>query len=444
MNQERVLVVEDEPDLRELLRYNLSRKGYVVLEAGDGHQGLAIARTAHPTLILLDLMLPGIDGLTVCRMLKAEAATRDIPVLMLTAKSRERDVLEGLSCGAVDYVTKPFALSELLARVARHCEQAAARRELQREAARLAETLRAMNRRAPDTERLANLGLLSAELVHEINTITTYVGGSAQLLGTLLPLALADRMGDEESPASARAAATIERLAKSVAEGTTRMADLAQTVLRYASGRPSGETRCALSPAVQNAVRLCETRAKSRVELVLDVHQEAVVSAPELDVEQAVVNLLQNAIDAVLESLLKEPERQGRVLVTSRLVDGAHWEIEVRDNGCGMSPDVEAKLYTPFFSTKEAGKGTGLGLGVLHNLVSRNGGSLRHQTRAGHGSAFFIRLPCPLPNTFMAEKGVAPTLGPSAYTRKAECVQLTSPAPRAAWRRAFAGCKVWR
>lgn len=403
MNQERVLVVEDEPDLRELLRYTLSRKGYRVLEAGDGHQGLALARTARPTLILLDLMLPGIDGLTVCRMLKAEAPTKDIPILMLTAKSRERDVLEGLASGASDYVTKPFVIAELLARIARHCEQAVSRRELQDEAARLAETLRAMTNRAPGTERLANLGLLSAELLHEINTITTYVGGSAQLLNTLLPLALESRLQNEESPASLRAAADIARLAKNVGEGTARMAALAQTVVRYAAGRSSEKPHCELRSAVRNALRLAETRAKGRVKLVFEVHEEAVVAVPELDVEQALVNLLQNAIDAVLEALAAQPETPGRVLIATRPAGDLHWEIEVRDNGCGMSPEVETKLYTPFFTTKETGKGTGLGLGVLRNLVDKNGGTLRYETRPGQGTSFFIRLPRPAdPTTLQA------------------------------------------
>lgn len=112
-----LLVIEDDPDIVELLRYNLEREGYRVLVATDGERGLADAAKHQPELVLLDLMLPGLDGLEVCRRLRAQEGTRDTPVLMLTAKSEEADVVIGLEMGADDYLAKPFSPRELLARV---------------------------------------------------------------------------------------------------------------------------------------------------------------------------------------------------------------------------------------------------------------------------------------------------------------------------------------
>jgi two-component system OmpR family response regulator len=109
-----VLIVEDEPTLVATLRYNLERDGHKVISAGDGDTGLALARANKPDLVLLDLMLPGLDGLEVCRILRREAT---VPILMLTARADETDRVVGLEIGADDYVTKPFSMRELMARV---------------------------------------------------------------------------------------------------------------------------------------------------------------------------------------------------------------------------------------------------------------------------------------------------------------------------------------
>lgn len=117
MSNETILVVEDEPDIREVMEYNLAREGFRVLSTGDGELGLVKAREKAPDLVLLDLMLPGVNGVDVCRRLKEDPLTRGVPVIMVTAKGEESDVVLGLGLGADDYVTKPFSPKELIARV---------------------------------------------------------------------------------------------------------------------------------------------------------------------------------------------------------------------------------------------------------------------------------------------------------------------------------------
>lgn len=112
-----ILVIEDEEDIRELIRYNLEKDGYRVLMAHSGEDGLELARRSAPSLVLLDLMLPGIDGLQVCRQLKSDAALKAIPVVIVTARGDEPDVVSGLELGADDYISKPFSPKVLLARV---------------------------------------------------------------------------------------------------------------------------------------------------------------------------------------------------------------------------------------------------------------------------------------------------------------------------------------
>jgi len=117
MAKESILVVEDEDDIRELLRYNLVKEGYRVAGAASGEEALKAVRVAMPDLVLLDLMLPGLDGLEVCRSLKQDPLTRNLPIVMLTAKGEEADIVAGLELGADDYITKPFSVRVLLARL---------------------------------------------------------------------------------------------------------------------------------------------------------------------------------------------------------------------------------------------------------------------------------------------------------------------------------------
>lgn len=112
-----VLIIEDEEDILALLHFNLIKAGYLVLCAAHGEEGLSAALSHPPDLILLDLMLPGLNGLEICRMLRNEESTRELPIIMLTARGEEEDIVRGLELGADDYITKPFSIKVLLARV---------------------------------------------------------------------------------------------------------------------------------------------------------------------------------------------------------------------------------------------------------------------------------------------------------------------------------------
>lgn len=117
MAKKKILVVDDEPHIVELVRFNLEASGFKVIEAMNGQKAIELAQSENPDLILLDLMLPGTDGLEVCRFLRQQKSTREIPIIMLTAKSEEIDKVLGLEIGADDYITKPFSPRELVARI---------------------------------------------------------------------------------------------------------------------------------------------------------------------------------------------------------------------------------------------------------------------------------------------------------------------------------------
>jgi len=150
MPREKILVVEDEADIRELINYKLSQEGFQVLEAADGEIGLDAARTQAPSLVLLDIMLPGLDGLELCRRLKRDPLTEAIPVIIVSAKGEESDVVTGLELGADDYIAKPFSPHELAART----------RAVLRRHARLDDS--------QSPERFAFPGLLVDPVKHEV------------------------------------------------------------------------------------------------------------------------------------------------------------------------------------------------------------------------------------------------------------------------------------
>jgi two-component system phosphate regulon response regulator PhoB len=130
MKRPRILVVDDEPDLVELLKHHLAREHYDVASAADGEAALSEAKKRIPDLIVLDLMLPGIDGLEVCRRLRAEPRTQHVPIIMLTAKAEETDAVIGLAQGADDYIRKPFGMRELVARISARLRSASASLDL--------------------------------------------------------------------------------------------------------------------------------------------------------------------------------------------------------------------------------------------------------------------------------------------------------------------------
>lgn len=166
MAKVKVLVVEDEKDIRELLRYNLKKEGHEVTTVASGEDAEKEAVRLLPDLILLDIMLPGIDGLEVCRRLKGVAKTRDIPIVMLTARGEETDVIIGLGMGADDYITKPFSPRVL--------------------GARIKAVLRRRSRNETDTERMIVRGELTVDPVrHEVRVGPERVDLTATEFGVL-------------------------------------------------------------------------------------------------------------------------------------------------------------------------------------------------------------------------------------------------------------------
>jgi signal transduction histidine kinase len=359
----KVLLVEDHADLRTFVAHHLARQ-YQVEAVADAESGLAAARRDPPDLILADVMLPGMDGLELCRQVRADATLAGVPIVLMTAKAGADAVVEGLGVGADDYVIKPFVLRELEARIAAHLRA------------------KEIERRLHEREgRLAAIGQMTSGLVHDLRNPLTQLKGSADLAYFLA------LQGGE--------LATIIEELEVVRAGSDRLRRMIEEILDYArGGKPSLHlekvaVRFFLDKVLDPLVSDLKERgieAEVRIEIPDDV--QATFDPDRL--QRVLENLVRNAREAV-----QAGKRDRRIWISARL-EGKALALRVADNGPGISEEVARHLFKPFATGKK--QGTGLGLVTARTLVDAHGGELRVETRAPEGgAAFTVVLPLERP-----------------------------------------------
>jgi signal transduction histidine kinase len=366
-----ILVVEDSPDVVRVIHMAL-RDHFRILAAHDGKKGLELAVRESPSLVITDLMMPEFDGLELTRQLRADASTRHIPIVMLTARADLEDRVTGLDTGVNAYLGKPFAARELLSTV----------RSLLGAQETTADLL--LN------QKMDSLEVVAGALAHEINNPLNYIKSALELLGASTAQAITLAQTQSPSVQETRQLndlATKTRKLYDVAEsGIKRIAAAVALMRRYSR---EGYTR---SPQAYDAF----AAARDVVALVLpatgrDVKVETafddrglIECVPE-EFNQVLTNLIQNAIEAA-------PEGPGCVRVQGRC-EGGFVELTVSDNGPGIKPEDRAKVFTPFFTTKGPGRGMGMGLTIAHRVVVSAGGTIRLRSHLGSGTEFVVRIP---------------------------------------------------
>jgi signal transduction histidine kinase len=348
-----VLIVDDNADLVAFLRRQLSRQ-YRVETAEDGIEGLEIARKTRPSLIVLDVMMPRMDGYEVCRQLKRDAGLAAIPVILVTAKAGSEAIVEGLEIGADDYVTKPFSTEELEARIGAHLRAKDTERELHEK-----------------ESRLAAIGQLTSGVVHDVRNALMLIQGYSDL-----------------ARSTAMGGGSMEDLVKDLDEiksATVRLQGMSSEILDYARGgselnRQSLPAQAYLSSAFGGLITHLQGQGIV-VETDIDLGSEAVVSLDADRFQRVLENLVFNARDALLEH---DGERKV-VIQVGHQRDSL--EIRVADTGPGIAPEIAGRLFEPFTSKKA--RGTGLGLPTVRNLVKAHGGEVRVEPKAPEGGAAF-------------------------------------------------------
>ncbi len=363
-----ILIVDDTPFNLRFLSDVLGRAGYITHTAADGEQALQLAHTLPVDLVLLDIMMPGLSGYEVCSLLKADEKTRDIPVIFLSALNQELDKVQAFTVGGVDYITKPFQVKEVLARIQTHLTLRFLQKDLE------ARNLFLQQQAAELEVRNAELDAFAHTVAHDLKTPLTAVVGFSDLLQKRYTQMSADKLG--------------ETLAI-IAQNGRRMANIINELLLLASVRQMNEVP--LTPLDMGSIVLAAT------DRLVDMFSEHAVqiSIPEVWpvaygygpwIEEVWVNYLSNAVKyggtppCITVGATPQPPDRVRF-----------W---VRDNGNGLTEEEQSHLFAAFTRLGQTPvEGHGLGLSIVQRIVTRLNGEVGVESTAGQGSTFFFTLP---------------------------------------------------
>jgi len=391
----KVLVVDDTPEVRQLVGEILSEH-YHVSYAEDGESGWQAVLDEMPDLIISDVMMPRVDGNELCRRVKENPATASIPFVLLTARAQVSLKIEGLNCGADDYLVKPFHAEELLARARALLRLRQMHSDLAVKHARLEETfaeLRQTQNQLVQAEKMSSLGQLTAGLAHEINNaINAVYNGIPAIsdrldrLQQMVVTALDDGMTPpgEEHPDVDAAFKSLRRLTGVVSEGADRTARIVRDMKTFSHPGTEATEPTDVAAVLELCASLVENQYRERAQIQCELDDNCWCQAPAGHLNQVFINLLTNAVQAM--------PRGGKIVAAARREESVV-RVSIRDTGTGIPADVLPRIFDPFFTTKPVGQGTGLGLSVSYGIVTRLEGTIECFSEEGVGTEFVVRLP---------------------------------------------------
>jgi len=346
----KILIVDDAIDTVELLRKRFHSEGYDTAEAYDGEEALKRVDEYNPDLIVLDVMMPKMDGYEVCRRLKTDENRKYIPVLMLTAKGEVESKVKGLEIGADDYLSKPFDYKELSARV------------------KSLLTIKAAREKLVEEEKSVALDKMMDEVAHEIRNPLVSIGGFAKRVYDRLP---------ENDPN--------KKYLEMIMDEVSKLENMVKLLIELKTMTVCYLGNTDINEVITEALALYEDEfaAKGVVVKTRLLDNLPFISGDKEQLKIAVSNLIKNSIEAMQES--------PKVLTIATSVSDGRMNIEVSDTGKGIPKDKLKSIFHPFYTSKIYGPG--LGLTFTLKIVQQHGGNISVESEPGKGTTFTIRLP---------------------------------------------------
>ncbi|MBD2130617.1 response regulator [Microcoleus sp. ZQ-A2] len=452
-----ILIVDDTPDNLRLLSSILSEQGYKVRSALHGEMALMGVKASPPDLILLDINMPNMNGYEVCSCLKGMEETRQIPVIFMSALGEVGDKVKGFRAGGVDYITKPFQLEEVLARIETHLtiqnlasqltEQNArlkqevsdrlqaeqAQREKSQQLTQALQQLKQAQTRLVHSEKMSSLGNLVAGIAHEINNPVNFIYGNLiyaakhtqdlltlmQLYQQYLPNPPAELRETIENTDLEFIESDLPKLMDSMKVGAKRIAEIVESLRCFSRHNEAEIKEVDIHEGLDSTLmilqhRLRDTSAHPAIEVIREYGSLPKVECYARQINQVFMNILTNAIDALLsrcanptfgenqkrevnkgeEPIINLQAWTPRIVIRTEALEPDGVTIRIADNGPGISEEVKSQLFDPFFTTKTVGEGTGLGLSISYQIIKeQHGGSLQCYSQLGQGAEFVLQIP---------------------------------------------------
>lgn len=416
-NQINILAVDDNPDNLQLLVKMLSQQFYRVRFIRNGSLAVKSALANPPDLILLDIIMPEMDGYQVCQALKANPITQDIPVIFISSLNEGFNKVKAFAVGGADYITKPILAEEVIARIDNQLRLQAQEKQLKQKAKQLELTLKDLQltqAQLIQTEKMLSLGKMVAGVAHEINNPINFISGnlnySLSYFQELMRLVeLYQQTYPQPTPEIRQLSENIDldfliedwfKLSNSMQVGAKRIQKIVQS-LRMFSHLDEAEIKPVdIHEGIDNTLLLLHHQLKAEgkrgdIKVIKQYGQLPKITCYASQLNQVFLHLLANAIEALQEDLGKTPT----ITICTEVKQQQNSEnfaalIKIADNGLGISQEILDKIFDPFFTTKPVGSGTGLGLSICHQIVvEKHKGNISCVSTSGQGTELIVEIP---------------------------------------------------
>lgn len=419
-----ILIVDDTPTNLEVLSETLYDAGFEVAIALDGESALAQIQVGEFDLILLDVMMPGIDGFETCRRLKANSVINHIPVIFMTALSDNESKVKALEIGAVDYITKPFHEKEVLARVKTHLKLYKLKQSLEQKVAertaqlsKALENLKTSQIQLVNVEKMSALGNLVAGVAHEINNPVGCINGNInhteeyskdlfkiiniyQQACPQLPQPLQKQL---EALDFEYLQEDLPKVIYSIQISTQRIQEISNSLRNFSRADSDRPILCNIHENIDSTILILKHRLKATenrpdIQIIKNYGTIPQVECYTGQLNQVFMNLLANAIDALEESnvgrsFAEITTNPNCITITTKISEN-QLIITIKDNGKGIKEDIQTRIFDHLFTTKQVGKGTGLGLAIARQvIVEKHRGTINVYSTPKGGAEFTIIIP---------------------------------------------------